>query len=103
MQTGQVKHLQQPMVDEGGNSQWLDIIKTPILDSKGRITGTAGISRDITAHKETEAELRKLRDNLRSLTMEVAWRRKRREGASLWSCMIILVRIWLIAGLSLVS
>jgi two-component system, NarL family, sensor histidine kinase UhpB len=72
MQTGQGKHLQQPMVDGGGNSQWRDIIKTPILDSKGRITGTAGISRDITAHKETEAELRKLRDNLRSLTMEVA-------------------------------
>jgi signal transduction histidine kinase len=42
------------------------------LDSKGKITGTAGISRDITAHKETEAGLRKLRDNLRSLTMEVA-------------------------------
>jgi two-component system, NarL family, sensor histidine kinase UhpB len=72
MQTGQGKHLQQPLVDGGGNSQWRDIIKTPILDSKGRITGTAGISRDITAHKETEAQLRKLRDNLRSLTMEVA-------------------------------
>ena len=72
MQTGQGKHLQQPLVDGAGNSQWRDIIKTPILDSKGRITGTAGISRDITAHKETEAELRELRDNLRSLTMEVA-------------------------------
>jgi PAS domain S-box-containing protein len=72
MQTGQGKHLQQPLVDEEGNSKWRDIIKTPILDSKGKITGTAGISRDITAHKETEAELRKLRDNLRSLTMEVA-------------------------------
>jgi PAS domain S-box-containing protein len=39
----------------GGRDYWFDIIKTPITDATGNVTGIAGISRDITERKLAEA------------------------------------------------
>jgi PAS domain S-box-containing protein len=40
-----------------GRVTWVSTTKVPLKDESGRITGLAGISRDITAHKNVEAQL----------------------------------------------
>ncbi|MDE2342434.1 MAG: PAS domain-containing protein [Betaproteobacteria bacterium] len=50
-----------------GGMRWYDTIKTPLVDPAGRVTGTVGISRDITDRKEMERELRESRAQLREL------------------------------------
>jgi len=44
-------------------SRWLSTTKLPLVDQKGEITGTFGISRDITDRREIEEK------NLRLATM----------------------------------
>jgi PAS domain S-box-containing protein len=43
-----------------GRSTWVSSTKLPLLDATGRIIGTFGLSRDITAQKNTEDRLRQL-------------------------------------------
>ena len=43
-----------------GTVHWFDTIKSPVVDEEGRITGTVGISRDITDRKAAEAALIRL-------------------------------------------
>ncbi len=50
-----------------GELRWYDTIKTPLIDSEGNVTGTVGISRDITDRKKMERELRESRAQLREL------------------------------------
>jgi PAS domain S-box-containing protein len=47
-----------------GHREILHTIKTPILDSAGQVIGVLGISRDITARKTAEDELRRNNDEL---------------------------------------
>lgn len=47
-------------VDSEGRPIWYLTIKVPLMDSLGRITGLIGVSRDITALKQAEAERNKL-------------------------------------------
>ncbi|MBC7604440.1 MAG: PAS domain S-box protein, partial [Ramlibacter sp.] len=41
-------------------------VKSPMLDSKGKIVGTVGVSRDITAQKEGQAQIERMQNELRS-------------------------------------
>ena len=43
-----------------GSLRWFDTIKTPILDERGEVAGTVGISRDISARKHAEEELARI-------------------------------------------
>ncbi len=47
-----------------GHVTWVSTTKLPFTDRLGRIVGTFGISRDITSHKRTEAELEAYRGEL---------------------------------------
>jgi two-component system, sensor histidine kinase and response regulator len=50
-----------------GRQTWCSTTKLPLRDQRGRITGTFGISRDITAQKLAEEALAHERDLLRTL------------------------------------
>ena len=47
-----------------GRETWVSTTKVPIRDQAGRIVGIVGISRDITAHKHAEEEIRRLNEEL---------------------------------------
>ncbi len=50
-----------------GGRRWLETHATPLRDAAGRVTALLGITRDITARKEAEAELRQAESTLRSI------------------------------------
>ena len=65
LQTGQPlveqdEHLQLP----DGRERWVLTTKVPYRDSEGQTVGIIGIGRNITAIKDTEAELKRSRENL---------------------------------------
>jgi two-component system cell cycle response regulator len=47
-----------------GKVRWLLTTKVPFRDAEGKTIGIIGIGRDVTALKETEAELKRARENL---------------------------------------
>ena len=49
--------VEEPISDKG-EIKWFETFKTPILDKDGKVIGTTGYSRDITARKRTEEQLR---------------------------------------------
>lgn len=51
----------------GGRQTWVSTTKVPLLDEKGRVLGTFGVSRDITALKEMEERLAAKRSLLNSV------------------------------------
>ena len=53
-----------------GKYRWVSVIKVPIIDKDGRVTGLAGISRDITEIKEMEEKLRQYSEHLEELVQE---------------------------------
>jgi PAS domain S-box-containing protein len=55
-------------IDAEGRRQWLLTTKVPLREPGGAITGLVGISRDITALKEAEAELQKAKEAAESAT-----------------------------------
>ncbi len=71
MTSGERKFVEEETFTTQGEDRWLETIKTPILNSEGRITGTAGIALDITNRKtmeialrQSEARYQKLSDNI---------------------------------------
>ncbi|MBL8022617.1 MAG: PAS domain S-box protein [Leptospirales bacterium] len=55
-----------------GKDALLETIKTPMFDSDGTLIGVLGIGRDITARKETEAELRRKSEEIERFTYTVS-------------------------------
>lgn len=51
---------------EGGRTTWVSTTKMPLRDDDGKIVGIFGISRDITAHKERELTIRRLKEQMES-------------------------------------
>jgi PAS domain S-box-containing protein len=63
MATGQpVVNIEEKETWPDGRVSWVSTTKLPLLDKDGRVVGTFGISRDITARKHAEAELQKAKD-----------------------------------------
>jgi len=58
MQSGQpLLNREEPCLDPAGGEQWLLTSKVPLRDSRGKIVGLVGISRNITERKRAEQEL----------------------------------------------
>lgn len=58
------------IVTPDGRLWWVSATKVPIIDKKGGIIGTVGISRDITEYKKMEEELRQYSEHLEELVKE---------------------------------
>ena len=58
MQTGRQIEMEEHGVDTDGKEQHLQIVKSPIFGSDGKIVGTQGIMIDITGRKRVEEALR---------------------------------------------
>ncbi len=58
---------EEPFIDTAGHQRWLSTTKVPLRDSHDEIMGLVGMSRDITAHKQAEEELKRYRDHLEEL------------------------------------
>ena len=67
MQTRQPIEKDEVQIKPDGTKSWIHIIKVPLIDTDGRVTGTQGMYWDITAQKETEAALAYERDLLGAL------------------------------------
>jgi len=75
-----------PLVDiidketrDDGTEIWVCSTKMPLLDGKGQVVGTFGISRDISATKIFEREAREIEANLRTEIMSLKRRLKEME------------------------
>jgi PAS domain S-box-containing protein len=59
LETGQpVIGREERVTDSQGREHWLSTTKLPLRDANGEITGTLGVSRDITENKRLEEQLR---------------------------------------------
>ena len=68
MDSGQPLHnREETIVDSAGNEIHLLTTKVPLRDDKGRVTGIAGIGRDISARKEMEDALRDAEQKYRGI------------------------------------
>jgi two-component system, sensor histidine kinase and response regulator len=59
IKTGQALNIEEIEAYPGRSDTWVSTIKMPLRDSEGNISGTFGISRDITKSKLAEKELMK--------------------------------------------
>jgi PAS domain S-box-containing protein len=60
MESGKPLHWEESVPDQRGVLHTFDTFKAPLFDTTGRVTGTIGITRDITERKRTEETLRNL-------------------------------------------
>lgn len=63
MKTKETKIIQEPIMNKG-KRRWSETFKSPIIDSKGNVLGTAGLAHDITDRKESELELIKRQEKI---------------------------------------
>jgi PAS domain S-box-containing protein len=70
MQKRQPKRVDELMINLRGGRIWVETIKVPILDDFGEVIGTAGIARDISERRESEAILHRSHDELERLVKE---------------------------------
>lgn len=64
MATGKTINIEEPMTLKDGTPRWGQTIKAVLRDANGEITGTYGISRDITEIKEAQENLKLLNEQL---------------------------------------
>jgi PAS domain S-box-containing protein len=67
LRSGRMKRVEEPLVDIRGRKSWIETIKVPILSPEEQVIGTAGVARDITERKLSEALLRRNREELETL------------------------------------
>lgn len=70
MLSGRRKRKEEPMADKEGKVLWVESVKTPIYNDWGEVIGTTGIARDITARRNSDAELKKYKEHLEELVKE---------------------------------
>ncbi|MFK7740576.1 MAG: ATP-binding protein [Planctomycetota bacterium] len=65
MRSGEAKiHIVERQTTDAGGETWVDTSKVPLRDRDGRVIGVVGIYADITEQKESEIELRRVREHL---------------------------------------
>ena len=69
METGLpiIKPIERDLIPGGGSDTWLHVIKQPLRDADGKIIGTWGVTRDITAQRDAELALHAREQQYRSL------------------------------------
>ena len=67
LETGQVLEAVEEYHKSDGNKIYVQVLKTPVRDSEGRIVGTQGMFWDVTARKQTEEALRESEQRLQSI------------------------------------
>lgn len=70
MRTRLHKRIEEPFVDVSGRRFWIETVKASIVDDKGKVIGTTGISRDITERKRIEEDMRSTKDELEQRVLE---------------------------------
>lgn len=74
LQTGEALiGREEETVSTAGKHQWVSTTKVPLRDREGNLIGVAGMSRDITARKEAEADLVEAFSELEKFTYMVAY------------------------------
>ena len=72
MQSGfPLENIEEKETWPDGSVHWVSTTKLPLRDTAGKIIGTCGISRDITARKQIEVEREMLIRNLRSAIEQI--------------------------------
>ncbi|OFY60487.1 MAG: hypothetical protein A2Y71_05375 [Bacteroidetes bacterium RBG_13_42_15] len=66
--TGKLLHIEEKETHHDRPDTWVSTIKMPLRDKEGNITGTFGISRDITARKRRELESQVLNEITQGIT-----------------------------------
>ncbi len=51
MRTRQRTVVEEPVVDWQGDSRWIEVIKTPMLNVSGQVIGMTGVARDVTERR----------------------------------------------------
>lgn len=69
---------EEPSVTASGQKRWVNVIKVPFQDNKGKVIGLVGIARDVTKRKLAEDELFRSRQMLQlvvdNIPMLVFWK-----------------------------
>jgi two-component system, NtrC family, sensor kinase len=60
----QSKKVEEAIIDESGQTVWIETIKTPIFDQFGEAIGTTGISMNITDRKQAEEAMRQKNEEI---------------------------------------
>jgi two-component system sensor histidine kinase/response regulator len=67
LETGQVLEAVEEHHKSDGSKIYVQVLKTPVRDSEGRVVGTQGMFWDVTARKVTEEALRESQQRLQSI------------------------------------
>ncbi|HEX7378485.1 MAG TPA: PAS domain S-box protein, partial [Pirellulales bacterium] len=67
LDTGQVLEAVEEHYKSDGGKIYVQVLKTPVRDSEGRVVGTQGMFWDVTARKQTEEALRESQQRLQSI------------------------------------
>jgi PAS domain S-box-containing protein len=62
-----LQNREETVIDREGNEIFILTTKVPVRDKKGRVTGVAGIGRDITSRRRMENALRQAEQNYRGI------------------------------------
>jgi PAS domain S-box-containing protein len=71
VRSGKRKEIEEILQDHTGRQFWIETTKTPIRNSRGEVTGTIGIARDITERKTAEIERERLIAELEAKNAEL--------------------------------
>ena len=70
MRSGQMKRVEEPLLNSQGQLSYIETIKIPILDEQGQVIGTAGIARDVAERRRAQEALQQARDTLETHVQE---------------------------------
>ena len=64
MKSKKRKCIEERLMNKEGGETWIETVKTPVFDDQGNVTGTTGISRNISQRKKEEDRQRDIRSEL---------------------------------------